>query len=81
MVREILPNCRTFIKRDNAYQTAHESLCAKLNQARTIADVAAKGDVSNSDFVHLVWCIADLLEEACDQCERLTPQDFGSVEQ
>jgi hypothetical protein len=76
MVKAILTNCRPVLKNDNAYQSVHESLCAKLQQARTIANVAAKGDLGDVEFLHLVWCVADLLDEACDQCERLTAQDF-----
>ena len=75
MVETIVPNSRA-----DGYQSAYESLCAKLQQAYTLSEVLANGDMTDSQMHRLIWCLADLLEVACNQCETLTASDFESVE-
>lgn len=58
------------------YQTKHESLNAKLQQAKSIAKVAVHGNPSESDIFHVLWGVLDLLELACSECEGLTPKDI-----
>lgn len=77
MVDDIVTNGRSDIKGDS-YKTAHESLCAKLQQTKTIANVAVKGNLTDGELFHVLWCLADLLGAACEQCECLKARDFAS---
>lgn len=76
MTNVIVPKRRSGIKGDIAYQTAHESLNAKLNQANAIANMATAGNPTESQLFHVVWCLSDLLRLACDECEQLRPEDI-----
>jgi hypothetical protein len=62
----------------DGYQTAHESLCAKLQQARTLAEIASSGDVTEEHVHRLIWCVSDLLDLAVEQCENLKPSDIDT---
>ena len=74
MDKNIVSNPRVRIK--DEYQTAHESLCAKLHQAYTLADLLANHDLSEGQSHSLSWCLEDILKAASEECESLTPRDF-----
>ena len=59
------------------YQTTHESLCAKLRQAKDITKVTMRGNPTESELFHVLWGIHDMLEAACKQCDGLTAKDFN----
>ncbi|MCE3239272.1 MAG: hypothetical protein K0R24_2253 [Gammaproteobacteria bacterium] len=77
MVDTILSEGRACIKDD--YQTAHETLCARLQQAHTIADVVATHDLTDGQMYRLIWTLADILKVACSECENLNARDFEPV--
>lgn len=62
----------------DGYKTSHESLCAKLQQAQTLAEIASSGDVTDEHVHRLIWCISDLLDVAVEQCENLKPSDIDT---
>ena len=79
MVNDILPTSCACLKGD--YSTAHESLCAKLQQAYTIAEImATSSDITDGQMSRLIWGLSDLLKTASQQCENLTSGDFDPVE-
>lgn len=79
MTESILPTSCACLKGD--YPTAHESLCAKLQQAYTMAEIMAIGtELTDGQISRMIWGLTDLLKAASQQCEKLTAQDFEPVE-
>jgi hypothetical protein len=61
----------------DGYPTAHEALCARLQQASSIADLAVTQNVTDRQLFNLMWSLSDSLKVACTQCESLTADDFA----
>ncbi len=58
------------LERVDVIKTAHESLYAKINQARAISNMAVSGDPTQLDLFHIIWCVSDLLEQASNECDK-----------
>ena len=78
MTKISLTNSCPIGKDRNTYKTAHESLCAKLKQACAIANVTVTGNPTEKTLFEVIWGLSDLLNKACEECERLKPSDLIS---
>lgn len=79
MVETIVPTGCACLKGD--YPTVHESLCAKLQQAYTIAEIlATNSELTAGQVNRLNWSLTDLLKAASQQCEKLTARDLDPVD-
>ena len=79
MANASLINNRSVGKNSGDYRTMYESLCAKINQASAIANIAATSKPTEHDLFHTIWCLSDLLRLARDECEQLRAEDVKEI--
>ena len=74
-----LSKCFFFVDR-GINQNKYESIRAKLYQSCAVANLAINSDPTESDLFHVIWCVADLLEQARDEFDILKASDLESIE-
>ena len=60
----------------DTYASKHESLCAKLQQARNLIEMLESGDVLEMTIPHFLRALSELIKQACSECVHLTADDF-----